>query len=200
MNLPIMCLIGYLVGSIPTGFLLTKLFSGIDLRNFGSNSTGATNVLRTGDKKLALLTMLMDVLKGAILTLSFKLFSHDPYYLFSSFFCIIGHAYSIWLLFKGGKGVATSAGIFLVISPAFAIISITIWAILAKFVKVSSIASISLSFSFVIMCSYGFMFHQNTSFDIFLFSIVCLGFLLLTHSKNIKRIIRGSEHETSVNG
>ena len=193
MNLLLLCLIGYLVGSIPTGFLLTKFFGDIDLREVGSHSTGATNVLRSGHKILALLTLLGDALKGLIFILFAKMISDNPYYLIAVFFCIIGHTYPIWLGFKGGKGVATSAGIFVILSPLYALISISIWAVLAKFLKISSIASIALAVSFATLCSYGYFF-KATTLGIFLFSLASLGFLLFTHSKNIERLIHHDEH------
>ena len=193
MNLILLCLIGYLVGSIPTGFLLTKFYGDVDIREIGSHSTGATNVLRSGHKTLALLTLLGDAFKGILFTLFAKMISDDPYYLIAVFLCIIGHTYPIWLRFKGGKGVATSAGIFVVLSPLYALISISIWAILAKFLKISSIASIALAISFATLCSYGY-FLSNTSLEIFIFSLVSLGFLLFTHSQNIERLIHHDEH------
>ena len=192
MNLWILCVAGYLVGSIPSGFLLAKYILGIDLRNFGSNSTGATNVLRAGNKKLAFLTLLFDALKGIIFTLTVQHFFSSQYSLLTVFCCILGHTYPVWLKFKGGKGVATSAGIFLVLSPLYAVISISIWAIVAKVMKISSLASLILSFSFAAMCSYGVLFGE-TKLEVFVFSILCFLFLLFTHAKNIKRLINHEE-------
>ena len=193
MNLFLLCIMGYLTGSIPTGYLLTKFCDGTDIRKYGSHSTGATNVLRSGHKTLALLTLLGDAFKGLLFALATKTFSDDPYYLIAVFFCLIGHSYPVWLGFKGGKGVATSAGIFVVISPVFASISITIWAILAKFLKISSIASIALATSFAALCTYGYI-TNGTDLSVFLFALVCLIFLLYTHAQNIERIIHKNEH------
>ncbi len=192
MNLLWLCVIGYFVGSIPTGFLLTKVYGNVDIRNVGSHSTGATNVLRSGHKILALLTLLGDAMKGIIFTLLARIASDDSYFLIAAFCCLLGHVYPIWLRFKGGKGVATSAGIFAVLSPLFALISITIWAILAKFVKISSIASIAMAISFTTMCTYGFVIN-SIEFSIFLFSIAVLIFLLFTHKENIARIVHKNE-------
>ena len=196
MDLFLLCLIGYLVGSIPTGFLLTKFYGDIDIRKIGSHSTGATNVLRSGHKTLPLLTLRGDAFKGMLFTLFAKMISDDSYYLIAVFLCIVGHTYPIWLRFKGGKGIATSAGIFVILSPLYALISISIWALLAKFLKISSIASIALTVSFATLCSYGYFF-RNTSLEVFLFSLVSLGFLLFRHSENIKRIIHHDEHSPS---
>ena len=198
MSLVILSIIGYLVGSIPTGFLIIKYLKGIDIRNFGSNSTGATNVLRVGDKKLAFLTLFFDALKGIVFTAFVKYFFSDPINLIAVFCCILGHTYPVWLKFKGGKGVATSAGIFLVLSPLYASIAIVIWAIVAKLFKVSSIASLILSVSYSAMCLYGVLF-SNTATNVFLFSITCLIFLTFTHLKNIKRIIHNDEKRIRLN-
>ena len=192
MNLLLMCFIGYLVGSIPTGFLLTKIYGNTDIRNIGSHSTGATNVLRSGHKTLALLTLLGDAIKGMSFAIIAKAISDDSYYLIPVFLCVLGHVYPIWLGFKGGKGVATSAGIFLILAPFFAVISIVIWLVLAKFIKISSIASIALTFSFMSLCIYGYCF-DNISLATLLFSICDFIFLMLTHVENIKRLVSHSE-------
>ena len=192
MNLLWLCIIGYLVGSIPTGFLLTKIYGNVDIRDIGSHSTGATNVLRSGHKTLALLTLLGDAAKGIIFTISARVVSDDSYFLIAVFCCLLGHVYPIWLGFKGGKGVSTSAGAFVVLSPLYAVISIAIWAIFAKFVKISSVASIAMAISFATMCTYGFVVN-TVEFPTFLFSIAVLIFLLFTHKQNIGRILHKNE-------
>ncbi len=197
MLLLILCLIGCLIGSIPTGFLIVKHFNGIDLRDFGSNSTGATNVLRAGDKKLAFFTLFFDSLKGIIFTIFIKYFFPESINLIAVFCCILGHTYPVWLKFKGGKGVATSAGIFLVLSPLYGFISIVVWALVAKLLKISSIASLILSASFVTLCSYGVLF-SNTKFDVFIFSICSFLFLTFTHLDNKKRIMNKDESQTTL--
>lgn len=192
----VLCILGYLVGSIPSGFLLIKHFKGLDIRELGSNSIGATNVLRVGDKKFASLTLLFDALKGILFTLFIKCFFDEPVNLMAVFCCILGHTYPVWLKFKGGKGVATSAGIFLILSPIYATVSIIIWAIVAKVLKISSIASLTLSISFASLCTYGFI-ASDTKQDVFLFSVACLVFLIFTHIKNIKRLINREEAEVT---
>ena len=197
MNLLLLCILGYLIGSIPTGFLLTKFFGGVDVRHVGSHSTGATNVLRSGHKILALITLLVDGLKGMVLAFVTKEMLGSSYYLVIAFCCLIGHVFPIWLGFKGGKGAATSAGIFVVVSPLFASISIIVWAVMARVVKISSLASIALTLSFASLCSYGYIF-KDTDIDVFLFSMIVLAFLLLTHFRNIKRMIHKSEIPVNV--
>ncbi|MDR0695594.1 MAG: glycerol-3-phosphate 1-O-acyltransferase PlsY [Holosporales bacterium] len=192
MNLLLLCLTGYLIGSIPSGFLLAKFGAGIDLREFGSNSTGATNVLRAADKKLALITLLADAAKGIVFTLFLRLFSDNPYALVAAFCSIVGHVHPIWLRFRGGKGVATSAGIFLVLSPIFTLISVAIWAGIAKFIKISSVASSALVGSFTILTLYGY-FTGQTQLDVVAFAVAVLIFALYTHFGNIRRILHKEE-------
>ncbi|MDR0744773.1 MAG: glycerol-3-phosphate 1-O-acyltransferase PlsY [Holosporales bacterium] len=193
MNLLFVCACGYLIGSIPSGFLLTKLTKGIDLRNFGSSSTGATNVLRTGDKKLAIMTLFFDVLKGFAFSSGVLIFFDELTLYISSFFCLIGHAYPIWLKFKGGKGVATVAGIFLSISPVITLISALIWGIVAKFGKISSIASLSFCFTFSLIAAIKSL-NDHSFVRLTLFSISVFVFLLYTHHSNIKRLFSHEEN------
>jgi glycerol-3-phosphate acyltransferase PlsY len=186
------CIVGYLVGSIPTGFLILKYSKGVDVRNFGSHSTGATNVLRTGGKKQALATLLIDAIKGIVFTLLATTYSNEPWIFVAIFCCIVGHVYPIWLKFNGGKGVATTAGVFLVLSPWFAVVSIVIWAIVAKLTSVSSLASMALGFSFLVMV-LGSYIAEKISLEICLFSIMVLLFLFLTHIENVKRLLHHKE-------
>ncbi len=192
MNLFYMCIIGYVVGSIPFGFLLTKFYGGIDLREFGSASTGTTNVLRTGHKKLALMTLLLDVAKGLVLAIVLRLFFDDLTLYCVSFCCIVGHIYPIWLKFNGGKGAATAAGIFLAMSPVVALVCACIWAIIAKLTKTSSLASLSFCFSFAVIIVFQF-FLGEASLSLTFFSALVLILLLYTHLDNIKRLIRREE-------
>lgn len=197
MSLFILCILGYLIGSIPTGFLLVKHFKGLDLRNFGSNSTGATNVLRATDKKFAFLTLLCDAMKGILFTGFIKYFFPESINLIAVFCCILGHTYPVWLKFKGGKGVATSAGIFLMLSSLYGFISIIVWLLVAKVLKISSIASLTLSASFTILCSYGVLF-SSTTLEVFIFSVSCFLFLIFTHLNNIKRLLNKDETQTTL--
>jgi glycerol-3-phosphate acyltransferase PlsY len=181
--------IGYLIGSIPSGFLLAKFWKGIDLRKFGSGSTGATNVLRTGDKKLAFLTLAFDAAKGAVIAVYTLKFGDEK---ISSFVpcicCMIGHVYPIWLRFKGGRGVATTAGMCLIFSPIMALISICVWALVAKLVKISSIASISFigSFTMITVCRF---LNNSVDRDFCAFTVMILIFIVYTHFKNISRLV-----------
>lgn len=193
MNILFLFLAGYLIGSIPFGYIYTKHFCGIDLRDFGSNSTGTTNVLRTGNKKLAIYTLLSDALKGTVIVLLTSIFSGNSLIpLAIGFCCILGHVYPIWLKFKGGKGAATAAGTFLALSPISAIASAIIWIISAKLTKISSLASLLFCFSFTGITIFRFI-AGNTSIPLVVYSIAVFAFLIYTHKDNLKRLIKKQE-------
>ena len=177
---------GYFIGSIPTGYLLTKLTSSKDIRQTGSGSTGATNVLRcSGNKKLALITLLIDVLKGFILSM---LFLHSQYLYFAIVACLIGHVYPIWLRGHGGKGVATPSGILLGICPHLTIISAIIWIAVLTITRISSVASLSFIGAFFILSIL-----TNFSLKLTLLSFGILCFLCFTHRSNLLRLINHQE-------
>ncbi|MDR1488679.1 MAG: glycerol-3-phosphate 1-O-acyltransferase PlsY [Holosporales bacterium] len=191
-NILLFCIIGYLVGSIPFGYIYAKIFEKIDLREFGSNSTGTTNVFRTGNKKLALITLLSDTLKATILVFLVNFFHSETITMLTGFCCILGHVYPIWLGFKGGKGVATMAGVFLFFSPISTLISVVIWGIAAKLIKISSIASLSFGISFLVLNIIQFV-KGVTSLYFLIYSIMVICFIFHTHKTNIKRIINQEE-------
>ncbi|MDR0630459.1 MAG: glycerol-3-phosphate 1-O-acyltransferase PlsY [Holosporales bacterium] len=188
MNLIIGSVVGYLIGSIPCGFLLTRLRSGIDLRKFGSGSTGATNVMRVGDRKLAALTLILDALKGAVIALLMLNKNIEFSSLFPCFCCLVGHVYPVWLRFKGGKGVATAAGVLLILSPVDTLISACIWGVVAKFFKISAVASLSFIGSIMMITSLEYMFDK-TIFDFLVFNFVLFVFIIFTHIRNIKCLL-----------
>ena len=156
----------YLIGSIPFGLILTNLFDDNDLRNIGSGNIGATNVLRTGNKTLALLTLILDLSKSFIpLFTLFKLYSHpiindffnliiiDKLFLILVFgyFFVLGHCFPIWLKFKGGKGIATSLGVILSIDFFIGLCLLTIWILVFLIFKISSLSALISSTSFPIL-------------------------------------------------
>jgi glycerol-3-phosphate acyltransferase PlsY len=131
----------YFLGSIPFGLILTKFFLNKDLRNIGSGNIGATNVLRTGKKFLAALTLFLDGLKAyAVVTVSYKYFT-DYIYL-SALLCFLGHIFPIWLNFKGGKGIAVFVGLLFALSIYFGIIFIVCWIVILYLTKYSSVSSL----------------------------------------------------------
>jgi glycerol-3-phosphate acyltransferase PlsY len=195
MSMLLLCVVGYLIGSIPTGFLILKRRSGVDIRDVGSHSTGATNVLRACDKKYAFATLMIDALKGATFTVLATNVTDSDLILLPMFVCIAGHVYPVWLKFHGGKGVSTAAGIFLVLEPWLTIVSVIIWATVAKVAKVSSLASLSFAGFFAGLVTYQHHVGTTTT-PMLIFTLVVLGFLLITHADNIRRLL--SHKESSI--
>ena len=141
LDLIIVCLYSYLLGSVPFGLILTKIFLKEDVRNIGSGNIGATNVLRTGKKSLAGLTLIFDIFKGYLsIYLTSNYFSELIY--LAALLCLLGHIFPIWLKFKGGKGVATYLGIIIALSFKFGIIFAISWLVTLFLFRFSSLASI----------------------------------------------------------
>ena len=183
--------ISYLIGSIPFGFLLTKIFLKKDIREIGSGNIGATNALRTGNKLIGYSTLALDISKAVILLLIIK-FNFSEYLFISSIAIFLGHVFPIWLKFKGGKGVATYVGILFCINIYLAVIFIIVWFVVFIISKYSSLASMIASF-FVPLSSY-FLFNDiNYYFYINLFSLI-----LITHRENIKRLKNNTESKTKI--
>ena len=141
MELILIISISYLMGSIPFGLILTKVFLKKDIREIGSGNIGATNVLRTGNKLIGYLTLILDVLKAVIPVLYIK-FNFPELVYISSLSAFIGHVFPIWLKFKGGKGVATYVGILFSINYFFGIIFIVSWLIIFLLSRYSSLSSL----------------------------------------------------------
>jgi len=185
-NILIVVLYSYLLGSIPFGLILTKIILRKDIREIGSGNIGATNVLRTGNKLLAFLTLILDFLKGyfsIILTLKY----YNEFILLSGLFCLLGHIFSIWLKFKGGKGVATFSGILLAISLKYFLIFVLVWVSTLLIFRYSSLSSITATFCIVI---YEYFFIES-NFVFFLF--ISFIIILYTHRSNILKLINKSE-------
>ena len=185
-NFIIVALYSYLLGSIPFGLVLTKIFLKKDIRKTGSGNIGATNVLRTGKKYLAASTLFLDSLKGyAAVFITAETF--QDLYLYSAFFCLVGHIYSIWLKFKGGKGVATFLGIISVLSFDYFIIFILSWLILIVIFKYSSLSSMC---SVLCVLIYDYFFIEK---NIMLFFTISFILIIYTHKNNLHRLINKKE-------
>tara|TARA_B110000438_G_scaffold281309_1_gene307359 strand:+ start:63 stop:662 length:600 start_codon:yes stop_codon:yes gene_type:complete len=185
-------LISYLIGSIPFAYILTRVFGLGDIRNIGSGNVGATNVLRTGKKKLAIVVLFLDIFKG-YLPISFFTFLYESQFqqfeiLIITSFAIIGHIFPIWLKFKGGKGVATYIGYILGINYIFGAIFILCWLIIALIKKYSSLASI-LSLIIIPIISYFLSYSMQINLLLVLLGII----IIYKHNANIKRLLSNSE-------
>jgi glycerol-3-phosphate acyltransferase PlsY len=179
-------LIGYLLGSIPFGLILTRFGGKGDIREIGSGNIGATNVLRTGSKPLAAATLLLDAAKGAAAVLIAQLFWPD-FTSFAAAGALIGHLYPVWLRFRGGKGVATLLGILIPLLPIAALVYALLWFGLLLLLRISSVAGMVAAASAPVTAAV--LGHQD------LFPML-LGFALLViwkHRDNIRRLARGQE-------
>ena len=184
-NLIIVAVYSYLLGSIPFGLVLTKIFLKKDIRDIGSGNIGTTNVLRTGKKSLAIATLVLDLLKGYFsIIITFTYFENLISY--SALICFIGHIFPIWLKFKGGKGVATYLGVILALSYKFFLIFGISWLVLSFLFRYASLSSI-ISSLIVFVCSY--FFNNNFSLILFIFFII----ILYTHRENIVRLKNSEE-------
>ena len=183
--------ISYLIGSIPFGFILTKIFLKKDIREIGSGNIGATNALRTGNKLIGYSTLILDISKAVILLLIIK-FNFSEYLFTSSIAVFLGHVFPIWLKFKGGKGVATYVGILFCVNIYLAIIFIFVWFVVFFMSKYSSLASMVASL-LVPLSSYFFIDNINYYFYIIFFLLI-----LITHRENIKRLKNNTESKTKI--
>ena len=187
----IILLISYLIGSIPFGFLLTKIFLKKDIRKIGSGNIGATNALRTGNKLIGYSTLVLDISKAVILLLIVK-FNFSEYLFISSIAVFLGHVFPMWLKFKGGKGVATYVGILFCINIYLGVIFIIVWLVVFIISKYSSLASMIASL-LVPISSYFLLNDINYYFYIILFLLI-----LITHRENIKRLKNNTESKTKI--
>ena len=178
--------LSYLSGSIPFGLILAKFFLNKDLRKIGSKNIGATNVLRTGNKLIAGLTLMFDISKGVIPVLITKEYFTDLLYL-SSLASFLGHIFPVWLKFKGGKGVATYLGILFVLSLNLSFIFCISWIIISLITKYSSLSSIM---SALIIFIFSFL---NYNFELTSYLFITFIIILYTHRQNIVRIKNKSE-------
>jgi len=178
-------LFSYLIGSVPFGFLLAKHFKNSDIREIGSGNIGTTNVLRSGNKGLALLTLIFDTLKGFLPV--YILIEYTSFLVsLAAISVFIGHIFPVWLKFKGGKGVATFIGILLALSINSAIIFIVSWLLVALISKKSSVSSLSAT---SISSIYIYIFDNIYGFII----LILLIFIFIRHYENIKRILNKTE-------
>jgi len=193
-------LFSYLSGSIPFGLILTKLFSGQDVRKIGSGNIGATNVLRTGNKLLAVTTLVLDIIKGyapVVITQQF----FPEFLQLSALMAFLGHIFPIWLKFKGGKGVATYLGILFALSYGLSVLFIFTWVVVSLIFKYSSLSSMFSSLTVLAVTLFrekavtaldpNFIFDYNIKFILFTFFIL----IMFTHKKNISNLINGTEQK-----
>ncbi len=219
-------LLAFLLGSIPFGLIIAKA-KGIDIRQHGSGNIGATNVLRVIGKKYGISCLFLDALKGFIPTViaiscirytgmqnpmaipglapfsqEFPIQTAQIFQVLTGLFAILGHNYSPWVGFKGGKGIATSAGVLIALMPAAIVILIAVWAIVFLISKYVSLASIITAAVLPLLTLYGSWFHgkiQNGTWNkaLFTFTLIIAILAIWKHRSNITRLRQGTEHRFS---
>ena len=190
----------YLLGSIPTGYLLMRFVRKQDIRTIGSGNIGATNVLRSGSKGLGAATFLFDVLKGALAvlvgarlaTVGFPPIPVHNAEALAALCAVLGHMFPIWLSLKGGKGVATAFGVFLVLVPYAALGSLAVFVVVFTIGRYVSLASILGAAAFPLFTWLMYPWARNY----LILSIICIvaGLVLVKHQQNIQRLIAGTEY------
>jgi len=186
----IIALGSYLLGSIPFGFILTKIFLKKDIRDIGSGNIGATNALRTGNKLLGYSTLILDISK-AILPILYVKFNYQDYIYIASLCAFLGHVFPVWLKFKGGKGVATYVGILFSINLFFGFIFILSWLVIFFISKYSSLSSLIASLMVPIYLI--FAKDHNSIFFIIMFVLI-----FYTHRENVSRLKNKKESKTKI--
>jgi glycerol-3-phosphate acyltransferase PlsY len=203
----IVAAVAYLLGSIPFGYLLVRIFRGEDIRQSGSGNIGATNVVRSGAKGLGIATLALDALKGALAVCLAALVAGSKYNLCGDFFqhpcapalrlmslaaicAVLGHVFPVWLRFKGGKGVATGLGVFCVLFPKAILVALAIFILVVAITRYISLGSILGAIAFPVAA----YFMQNADWlSLFLASGVSL-IIVLKHHQNISRLLAGTEN------
>ena len=191
MDIFLIGIISYLMGSIPFGFILTKIFLKKDIREIGSGNIGATNALRTGNKALGYSTLILDILKAILPVIYVKIFYEDSLYV-ASLCAFLGHVFPIWLKFKGGKGVATYVGILFAIDIYFGIIFTISWFVTFFISKYSSLSSL------IGAASIPIYLLILTQFDQVIFFTIMFVLIFFTHRENIKRLKNKEETKTKI--
>ncbi|HEY3706924.1 MAG TPA: glycerol-3-phosphate 1-O-acyltransferase PlsY [Terracidiphilus sp.] len=192
--------LAYLFGSIPTGYLLVRFFRKQDIRTVGSGNIGATNVMRSGGKGLGAATFVLDVVKGsaAVWLAGWLLAPMLPTWpvrnveSLAALCAVLGHMFPVWLRFRGGKGVATGFGVFLVAAPLAALAAITLFALVLTLTRYVSLASILGAASFPVFAWFTVRGPRPAFFIAVQFTVALL--IILKHHPNIRRLLSGTEH------
>ncbi|MES2649765.1 MAG: glycerol-3-phosphate 1-O-acyltransferase PlsY [Bacteroidota bacterium] len=199
----LLIIVAYLVGSIPTAVWVSKVFFGVDIRDYGSGNSGATNTYRVLGAKWGTFVMVVDMLKGLLASFLYLLL---PYYLTDEFHrtnfmvglglaAVVGHIFPVWAKFKGGKGVATLFGMVLAIQPVVALYVVAIFILvlyLTRFVSLSSILA-SIAFPIFILIIFN---EPEPIYRVFAIAVALL--VILTHQKNINRLLQGNESKARI--
>lgn len=202
MNIAVLIVLAYLIGSIPTAVWVSKRLFGIDIREHGSGNAGATNTFRILGARAGTAVMIIDMLKGFI---AVKLALFAPYsihseqsvnlQIFLGLFAVVGHIFPIWAEFKGGKGIATLFGMILSIQPLVAVSMVGVFMLMLYMTRYVSLSSITASIAFPLMI---FFIFREPELSYRIFAIATAFLVVLTHHKNINRLINGSESKVAI--
>ncbi|MCX7861551.1 MAG: glycerol-3-phosphate 1-O-acyltransferase PlsY [Bacteroidales bacterium] len=198
-ELIVLCVVSYLLGSIPTSVWVGKWFYGIDIREHGSGNAGATNTFRVLGAKAAVPVFLFDVAKGFMMPFVsvyfIESFPNDPYLykIIIGIFAVVGHIFPLFANFKGGKGVATLLGMTLGISPLPSLLAFSVFIIVFMIFRYVSLGSLTAAVFF----PFFIYFFSNDSLSLWIFAVVAIVLLFYTHRSNIKRLINGTENKIS---
>jgi len=196
----IVALFGYLLGSVPFGLILAQLFLGTDIRKIGSGNIGATNVMRTGSKRLGIATLLLDAAKGyAAVYLALALGARmgdapqRDYWIagVAAICAILGHIFPVWLKFKGGKGVATGVGVFLAVAPQAVALVLMVFVVVFALFRYVSLASIIATGAFPLVAV---AFLGRRGYPLMPFMIAAAILIITKHHTNIRRLLSGTEN------
>ena len=196
----IAALIAYLLGSIPFGYVLVRLFRKEDIRQTGSGNIGATNVIRSGSRWLGILTLLLDLGKGFLAVIIARHLATGASAIetasLGALFAVIGHVFPIWLRGKGGKGVATALGVFLALAPLAAVLSLGVFIVIFLFTRYVSLASILAAASFPVwiwIAARWLNLHYGQGPVFVASTLLVPAIILIKHEKNVKRLLHGTE-------
>jgi glycerol-3-phosphate acyltransferase PlsY len=192
--------IAYLLGSIPFGLLLTKLFGGGDVRKAGSGNIGATNVARVAGTLPGILTLLLDAAKGAAAVWLAARFSNESatWMVIAALAALLGHCFPVWLHFRGGKGVATAAGVFLILSPLATLGSVIVFILVVTFWRYVSLASISAAAAMPLLIYLLWAPHHAPPLAVTFGALAAAVLIIYKHDGNIQRLVEGEEPKFSL--
>ncbi|HLK03799.1 MAG TPA: glycerol-3-phosphate 1-O-acyltransferase PlsY [Candidatus Acidoferrum sp.] len=204
MNLPltliVLCAAAYVCGSIPFGLLLGRLFGGGDVRKSGSGNIGATNVARTAGLAAGILTLMLDAAKGAAPVWVARHYfpDHAAFQILAGLAALVGHCYPIWLKFRGGKGVATAAGVFAVLCPLAALGAVSVFVLVVGFWRFVSLASISAAAVMPLLVYFLWAPHYAPPISISAGSLAAAMLIIYKHDANFQRLVEGTEPKFSL--
>ncbi|MDD2596431.1 MAG: glycerol-3-phosphate 1-O-acyltransferase PlsY [Candidatus Cloacimonetes bacterium] len=195
----LMPLFAYLLGSIPVGWIVARLFFKTDIRSKGSGNIGATNALRQFGTAVGLIVLLLDMSKGIIAVLLAKSIygSGTMMVVICGLLAILGHVFPIWLKFKGGKGVATAAGVFIALTPISLLIALLVFIVVVVITRYVSLGSIVAALSLLAVNVISIFRQPNKDYALLILVVLIVAMIIYKHKENITRLIRGNENKIS---